>query len=119
MGRTAETARVGRVVWVGRPRLRGREGCVGRTAETAREGRLYGEDGRDCEGGRFVWVGGPRLRGEEGLCGEDGRDCEGSVGYLGRAVVKGGSVVWEGRFETAWRGRVVWGGRPRLRGRLG
>ena len=39
---------------------------MGKTAETARGGRLYGEDGRDCEGGRFVWVGGPRLRGREG-----------------------------------------------------
>ena len=50
---------------------------MGRRAETAREG---------------------------GLSGEDGRDCEGSVGYLGRAVVKGGSVVWEGRFRLRGEG---------------
>ena len=44
MGRTAETARGGRVVWVGWSRLRG-------------EGGLSGYDGRDCQGGKVVWRG--------------------------------------------------------------
>ena len=90
---------------------------MGRTDKTAREGGLSGEDGRDCEGREVVWGGRPRLRGREvfmgsrgetaregGPSGEDCRDCEGSVGYLGRAVVKGGSVAWEGRFRLRGEG---------------
>ena len=83
---------------------------MGKTAETARGGRLYGEDGEGCVGttrlrGREVCVGRRAETAREGgLSGEDGRDCEGSVGYLGRAVVKGGSVVWEGRFRLRGEG---------------
>ena len=118
MGRTAETAREGVLYGEDGRDCEGRECCMGRTAETAREGvlygktaetaregglcgrmaettrgvRLYGVDGRDCEGReccvgwavqtargrRVVCVGWPRLRGEGGLCGKEGRDCQGA-----------------------------------------
>ena len=51
------------------------------------------------------------------LCGEDDRDCEGREGCVGRRTETAredhcvGRMIW-----TARGGRVVWGGRPRLRG---
>ena len=76
----------GKVVRGGRPRLRGREGCVGRTAETAKEVRV-------------VWGRRPRLPGRKGCVGRMDRDCE------------GGRVDVERTAETARGGKVVWGGR--------
>ena len=80
----------GRVVWGGRPRLRG-------------EGGLCGEDGRDYEGRKVVWGGRPRLRGEGVLYGEDGRDCEGREGCVGRMAetTRESKVVVGWTVETA------------------